>query len=291
MQRKALRGNLLLILTAMIWGAAFVAQSAGMEYVGPFTFNAVRNFIGTLAVLPCVWIFTRHKGAGDVKGTLIGGFACGVALFVATAFQQVGLLYTSVGKAGFLTALYIVIVPIFRMVIGKAPSGRVWISVAIAVCGTYLMCVTEGFSINIGDVLMIICAMFFSVHIMIIDHFGQKHDGVRLSCLQFFVSGLLSIPFMFFENPTVGAVCQAWLPILYAGVLSSGVAYTLQILGQKDTNPIVASLIMSTESLFAALAGWLILGQSLSLREFIGSGLLVVAIVLAQIPAKKKNKA
>lgn len=289
MQHKTVRGNVLLLIAAIIWGSAFVAQSAGMEFVGPFSFNAVRCLVGGIALIPCVWLFTRTKGWKDLKGTVLGGAACGLVLFTATSLQQVAIQYTTVGKAGFLTAMYIVLVPVIRAIRGKKSSARVWISVAVAVFGIYFLCTKERFTIGIGDALMILCAFAFALHICVVDHFCQKYDGVRLSCVQFIVSGIVSLPFMFFEQPSVGQLLSAWLPILYAGLLSSGIAYTFQILGQKDTNPVVASLIMSTESLFAALSGWIVLGQGMSPRELFGSLLLIFAIVFVQLPARIKT--
>ncbi len=289
MQHKTARGNILLLIAAMIWGSAFVAQSEGMNYVGPFSFNAVRCLVGGIALIPCVWLFTRSKGWKDLKGTLLGGAACGLVLFAATSLQQVAIQYTTVGKAGFLTAMYIVLVPVLRAIGGKKSSARVWVSVAVAVFGIYFLCTKERLTIGIGDALMILCAFAFAIHICAVDYFCQKYNGIRLSCIQFIVSGVISLPFMFFEQPSFGQLCSAWLPILYAGLLSSGIAYTFQILGQKDTNPIVASLIMSTESLFAALSGWIVLGQVMSLRELFGSLLLVFAIVFVQLPVKIKK--
>jgi len=290
MQRNTVRGNAFLIVAAIIWGTAFVAQSEGMDFVGPFSFSAVRCLIGGIVLLPCAWFFTRKSGIGDVKGTLFGGAMCGIALFFATSLQQVGIQFTTVAKSGFLTAMYIVLVPVLRIILGKRSSARVWVCILIAVIGAYFLCAIDGFKINIGDALTILCAVMFSVHICVVDHFVRKHNGIWLSCIQFFIAGIISIPFMLFEQPTVTSICSAWIPILYTAVFSSGIAYTFQILGQRDTNPIVASLIMSTESIFAALAGWILLNQAMSLRELFGSLLMILAIVLAQIPVKVKEK-
>lgn len=289
MQKHALKGNILLLIAALCWGTTFVAQSAGMEIIGPFSYNAARCLIGGIVLLPVAWFFTRSKGWGEIKGTLIGGGVCGTILFIAMALQQVGIQYTTVNKAGFLTAMYIVLVPLLRMLTGKRPSFNLWIGIAVSVVGIYFLCVKEQMNIEKGDILMLVCAVAFASHICAVDYFGQKYDGIRLSCIQFFVSGLIAVPFMFFEQPSLAQMCDAWLPILYAGIFSSGIAYTFQILGQKDTNPVVAALIMSTESLFAAVSGWIVLGQGMTLWEIIGSLLLIFAIVFVQIPIRTKN--
>ncbi len=291
MQHKTLRGNLLLIVAAVIWGSAFVAQSEGMAYVGPFSFGAVRYIIGGVVLIPFAWFFSRNDENKDVRGTIFGGIMCGLALFLASTLQQIGIQYTTVAKSGFLTAMYIVLVPILRIVLGKRPTFRVWLCILVAAVGVYFLCAMDGFSINIGDGLMILSALMFSVHICVIDHFVEKHSGVWLACIQFLVVGLVSTPFMFiFEAPTIADISNAWVEILYTAVFSSGIAYTFQILGQRDTNPVVASLIMSTESLFAALSGWVILGQAMTVRELFGSLLMISAIVFAQLPEKKKEK-
>ena len=305
MKKTQMRNSLLLLLTAVIWGVAFVAQSVGMDYVGAFTFNCVRSIIGGLVLIPCI-IFLKnlkHKEMGgqgklSVKESLqvtrvelAGGICCGVALFAASNFQQFGISYTTVGKAGFITALYVVIVPIMGLFFKKKVSFIIWISVVLSVVGLYLLCMTENsFSLAFGDLLVLICALLFSVHILVIDYFSPKGDGVIISCIQFFVSGVLSGVMMFlFETPRIEGILAAWMPILYAGVLSCGVAYTLQIVGQKDMNPTVASLILCLESVVSALAGWLILGQALNAREMAGCFLMFFAIVLAQLPVAQKQ--
>ena len=221
---------------------------------------------------------------------IIGGICCGIALFVASTFQQFGVKYTTVGKAGFITAMYIILVPILGIFLKKKVGIRIWISVLIAVAGLYLLCMTEGFRLEMGDALVLICALCFSIHILVIDHFSPLVDGVRLSCVQFVVAGTLGCLCMFlFENPDITLILQAWKPILYAGAMSSGVAYTLQIVGQKGMNPTVASLIMSLESVISAIAGFILLKQSMSLREVMGCVIMFVAIILAQLPEKSKN--
>lgn len=304
-----LKYNFLLMLAALIWGSAFVAQSVGMDYLGPFTFNSVRSFMGSLVLLPVIWFMDRQKkdGAkGDGQGALgksaevkqqekktllLGGLCCGVILTVSTSLQQIGLVYTTAGKAGFITALYILIVPLLGLFLGRRVGGKTWLGVALAVIGMYLLCIKEGFSISYGDFMVLLCAFVFSLHILTVDYFSPKVDGVRLSCIQFFVCGCLcAVPMVIFEHPEIYQILQAWLPLIYAGVLSSGVAYTLQIITQKHLNPTVASLLMSLESVFAALTGWLILNERLSPKELLGCVLVFTAIILAQLPESKKRE-
>ncbi|MGN1267554.1 MAG: DMT family transporter [Dorea sp.] len=286
----------MLLLTAFIWGTAFVAQSVGMDHLGPFTFNGVRNIIGGTALLPCIWLLNKINGKSEesVEGTkkdlIVGGIACGLCLFVASSLQQIGLQYTTAGKAGFITACYIIIVPVLGIFLRKKIGWKVWLAVMIALAGLYFLCLTESFTIGRGDGIIFLCAIVFSLHILVIDHFSPKVDGVKMSCIQFFVCGLISIPFMFIlEEPTVNGIMQSMMAILYAGVLSSAVAYTLQIVGQKNVDPAIASLILSLESCFSVLAGWMLLGQKLSVRESIGCVLMFAAIILAQLPDKKKE--
>ena len=288
----------MLVLTAFIWGTAFVAQSVGMDYLGPFTFNGVRSLIGGAALLPCIWLFQKGKGKatekpsrGARKELIAGGIACGLLLFAASSLQQIGIQYTTAGKAGFITAFYIVIVPVLAIFLHKKISGKVWGAVAIALAGLYFLCITEKFAVGKGDILIFLCALVFSIHILVIDYFSPKVDGVKMSCIQFFVCGIVSLPPMFFtETPKIGAIVEGWAPLLYAGVLSCGVAYTLQIIGQKNVNPAVASLILSLESCFSVLAGWMVLGEKLSMRESVGCVLMFGAIILAQLPDRKKEE-
>lgn len=295
MKKTSFKSSLMLLLTAVIWGVAFVAQSAGMDYVGPFTFNAVRSIIGGFVLIPCIFILGRGKPAQKStpqsrRDLLVGGACCGVFLAVASTFQQFGIQRTSVGKAGFITALYILLVPLLGLLSGKRPSLRVWLAVGIAVAGMYLLCVTEGFSIAFGDLLVMVCALLFAIHILVIDHFSPRADGIKLSCVQFFTCGLLcSVGMLLFERPSLTQILAAWMPILYAGVMSCGVAYTLQIIGQRDTDPTLASLILSLESVVSVLAGWALLHQSLSLRELAGCLLVFCAIILAQLPGKRST--
>ena len=291
-RRMRVKNGVMLFLTAFIWGTAFVAQSVGMDYLEPFTFNGVRSLIGGIALLPCIWLLHKLNGESKKeesgKVLLIGGLACGVLLFAASSLQQIGLKYTTAGKAGFITAFYIVIVPVLGIFLHKKIGWKIWLAVVLALAGLYFLCITESFSIGKGDVLIFLCALIFAVHILVIDYFSPKVDGVKMSCIQFFVCGILSLPFMFtIETPKAVAMTAAWMPLLYAGVLSCGVAYTLQILGQKNVNPAVASLILSLESCFSVLAGWIVLGERLSLRESAGCVLMFAAIILAQLPDKK----
>ena len=285
-----------LLLTAFIWGVAFVAQSVGMDYIGPFTFNCVRSIIGGLVLIPLIFVLRKtnktqrneKEAKAYKKNTILGGICCGVALCVASSFQQFGIMYTTVGKAGFITALYIIIVPILGIFIGKRVAPIVWVSSIVAVFGFYLLSISGQVSISKGDILVLICAVLFSVHILIIDYFSPKGDGVTISCIQFLTCGILCGICMFlFEEPQIADILAAYLPILYAGVMSCGVAYTLQIVGQKNMDPTVASLILSLESVFSVLAGWVILGQGLTTKELIGCGLVFAAVLLAQMPEKK----
>jgi len=294
MNKATIRNSLLLLLTATIWGFSFVAQSKGMEYVGPLTFNGVRSVLGGLVLVPFALAqnaSNKRKGIKtDYRALLMGGLWCGVVLFFASNFQQYGILYTTVGKSGFITAFYIVLVPIFGLFLKRKTGALVWVSAFIALIGLYLLCMNEAFSVNLGDMLTLVCAVLFAVHILVIDHFAPKTDGVTLSMIQFFVNGVLAMAAAFiFEKPTLESLLSAWAPVLYAGVMSCGVAYTLQIIGQKGMNPAVASLILSLESCIAVLAGWLFLNQNLTARELIGCGVMFMAIVLAQLPGKKKG--
>lgn len=297
MKTKQVRGSLLLLLTSFIWGIAFVAQSVGMTHVGPFTFTCSRSLIGGVVLIPCIMIlkkmgvvhapYQEGKRGFAVKQLWIGGIVCGILLCMATCFQQVGMLYTTVGKAGFITTFYIIIVPLLGLLFNKKCGPLIWIGVMLALIGMYFLCMTEGFIIEKGDFYIFICACLFSLQIISVDYFSQKVDGVSLSCIQLFVGALLSGMLMLvFEEPQWSQMVLAAGPILYAGVLSSGVAYTLQIIGQKDLNPTVASLIMSLESVISALAGLVILNQSMTPREVMGCVLMFIAIILAQLPQK-----
>lgn len=329
------RGSMLLFLAAFIWGVAFVAQSVGMDYMGPFTFNGVRSLIGGTVLLPLIAFRSRRQAAGDGNGgqetgkdgvkrenagperrnagptgaengdgirtpeqkkaqrrvTLTGGICCGLALCSASMLQQIGIQYTSVGKAGFITTLYIIIVPIMGLFFRKKVRRIVWGGAFLAAAGMYLLCVGGSFRLNKGDMLVFVCAILFSIHILVVDYFSPKADGVKLSCIQFYVSGILCMAGAFlWETPSLSALSAGIIPVLYAGVMSCGVAYTLQIVGQKDMDPTVASLILSMESVISVLAGWVLLGQALSLKELSGCALVFAAVILVQLPEKKKQR-
>lgn len=301
MEKKNLRSPILLTITAAIWGFAFVAQSVGMEYVGPFTFNCVRNLIGALVLLPVIRLTGRWEGnrenrndgaeeadrKAERRELLTGGLCCGTLLFISSGAQQIGIQYTTVGKAGFITAIYIILVPVLGLFFHKKCGILVWISVILAMAGFYFLTMSGESAFAKGDIFVLICAFMFSGHILCVDHFAPKVNGVKLACLQFLVCGLLSgIVMLAVETPAWDNILKAWAPILYAGVMSCGVAYTLQIIGQKNYNPTVAALIMSLESVFSALAGWLLLGQGLSGAETFGCVLIFAGIILAQIPGE-----
>lgn len=296
--KQQIKSSLILLLTATIWGVAFVAQSVGMEYIGPFTFNAIRCVLGGLVLIPVILVLKKKKETGaenqekeDKKTLWAGGIACGVILCIASNLQQFGIMEASVGKSGFFTALYIMMIPVIGIFIGKRPGIKLWFCVALAVVGMYLLCMKDGsFTIERADIMLLLCALAFSFHILVVDYFSPKVDGVKMSCIQFFVCGVLSaVGMLFTETPDISNIQAAWLPLLYAGLLSCGVGYTLQIVGQKGINPVIASLIMSLESVISALAGWVILGQVLSPKEILGCVLMFVAIIITQIPIGNKK--
>jgi len=294
MKNISLKSSMLLFLAAFIWGVAFVAQSVGMDYMGPLSFNGARFLMGSVVLLPLV-IYRRQKNrkegipAADTKITIKGGICCGLALCAAALLQQYGIMYTTVGKAGFITTLYIIMVPIFGIFLKKRVPGKVWIGAVIAAFGMYLLCMSERLALSKGDGLVFICAIIFSVHILVIDYFSPKADGVEISCIQFLTAGVIaSIGALLFENPQLGQFIAGIIPLAYAGILSSGVAYTLQVVGQKNVEPTVASLILSLESVVSMLAGWVILHQALTGRELFGCVLVFAAVILVQLPDKKK---
>ncbi|MGI5898750.1 MAG: DMT family transporter [Christensenellales bacterium] len=288
-----IKGALLLTLTSLIWGSAFVAQRAGMEHIEPFTFLCIRSFTAGLILFLYLALKARFSKAAIrktfSKKSLTAGLFCGIALFSGMALQQIGIVSTTAGKAGFLTTLYIVIVPAAGALLGKKPHKIVWLSAAIALLGLYLLTVKDGFSLssmNIGDILVIACAFCFAAHILLVDRFSNGTNPVAISCLQFLVVGLISLPFVLLtEKPDLLSIKGAWFPLFYTGVLSGALAYTFQIMAQKELSAPVASIIMSLESVFAVLSGWLILGESLILKEAIGCLLMLSAVLLAQMPS------
>ena len=306
-----LRNTFFLFLTAMIWGAAFVAQSVSMDYIGPFTFICLRSVIGGLFLIPVIIVLdgirkkSQNESADVVnsenilhieteekqrlswknKQLIEGGIVCGIFLFFANCFQQTGIQYTTVGKAGFITTFYIIIVPLIGLFFKKYCGILTWIGVVVALAGLYFLCITQKLTIQRGDALILCCSVLYAGQILAIDHYNPFVDGVKMSCIQFLTGGILGAVFMLlFESPNMAMILNAAGPILYTGIMSTGVGYTLQILGQKGLNPTVAALIMSLESVFSALSGYLFLHQLLTTRELIGCVLMFIAIVLAQLP-------
>lgn len=307
-----LRNTFFLFLTAMIWGAAFVAQSVSMDYIGPFTFICLRSVIGGLFLIPVIIVLdgirkkNQNESANVVssentlynieteekqrlswknKQLIEGGIVCGIFLFFANCFQQTGIQYTTVGKAGFITTFYIIIVPLIGLFFKKYCGILTWIGVVIALAGLYFLCITQKLTIQRGDALILCCSVLYAGQILAIDHYNPFVDGVKMSCIQFLTGGILGAVFMLlFENPSIAMILSAAGPILYTGIMSTGVGYTLQIVGQKGLNPTVAALILSLESVFSALSGYVFLHQVLTTRELIGCVLMFIAIVLAQLP-------
>ena len=293
---EKIRHTLLPILAAFIWGTAFVAQSEGAELMPPLAFNAVRSVIAVAVLLLVRAIFSKVQKEPFLppkknrKNLLIGGLVCGAFLAAAQTFQQMGLGTTDPGKAGFITALYMVLVPIAGLFFKKKAPFTVWIAVAVAAFGLYFLCITESFTIEKGDLLTFFCAISYTAQILAIDHFSEKVDAIRLSCLQFFVVAIVSfIGMLFFEQPAWSILPQCTVPLLYTGVLSSGVAFTLQIVAQKGANPTIVSLLMSLESVFAVLAG-LVFGDTMTGREWLGCALILGGVIFAQLPALDRKK-
>jgi len=273
----------------MIWGVAFTAQSVCSNYLPPFSISAFRSLLAAAVLI--VFRLISRKSIGQWRDVILGGLFCGIPLFLATNLQQFGIGETSAGKAGFITALYIVLVPMLGIGLKKKVSLTVWISVMIAVVGMYFLCVTDGFSIAVGDLSLLACALMFAIQIIAIDHYAEKVDGITLSAAQFLVTGICSVLCaVCFETPTVSGFQNCILPLLYIALFSSCIAYTLQIIAQKGGNPTVVSLLLSMESVFAALSGALLLHERLSSREGMGCLLMVAAIVLAQLPERNKAK-
>ena len=291
MQTKKLQSILLLLLATVIWGSAFIAQSVG-NTIGPFTFQAIRCFLAVGFLVMVIFILDKIKGRSFLAGWKEkklwgGGLLCGLALFTAASLQQVGLVYTDAGKAGFITAMYIVLVPVCGLFFRQKPPLSALLAIGVAVVGLYLLSCAGVSAINKGDLMVMGCALAFAVQITLVDRFAWDLDGVRLNCIQAFICGAISIPFVVFEAPVLGEVVQYWGPLVFAGVLSMGVAYTLQIIGQKHLEPTPASLIMSLESVFAAIGAWLILKEQMTLNELTGSALVFAAVIISQIPSKK----
>lgn len=294
---KQIKASLLLLLTALIWGLAFVAQSSGMDYIGPFGFNAIRSLMGAMVVLPLVLINRKKEAALPEKERqkfpLIGGILCGLLLFSASSLQQFGMVETTAGKAGFITAMYSVLVPILGLFIGKKTRLLVWVCAAVSIVGFYFLCVTESFTVSMGDFLVFLCSVFFAVHILFVDKISPHANGVEISFMQLLTMSFLSFICTFlFEELHLEDIFACIVPLAYAGFCSMGIAYTLQIVAQKDADPTVASLIMCLESVFAIIGSALILGEEMNTREILGSILIFGAVVLSQLPegAFKKKK-
>ena len=303
MKHNQVRQVVFPILAALIWGTAFVAQDLCADSIGTFAFNATRYFIAVLALLVVIVISDRlkkdkpnltsiQKKAAN-RQLWIGGACCGVALAIASNFQQAGLVAgTDAGKAGFITALYVVLVPLFGLFFGRKVNLPTWIAVVLSVAALYLLCIKGDFSLAPGDLLILVCAVCFAVHILVIDHFTACCDGVKLSCIQFLFAGIISAVCMFvFEKVDFAAIFSCILPLLYVGIFSCGVGYTLQILAQKDSNPTVVTILLSLESVFAVISGAIILHQQMSVREYIGCVVMFAAVILAQIQFPEKQKA
>lgn len=300
--KNQLTGSLLLLICAFIWGSAFVAQTTGAEHVGPFTFIYLRSFLGGIVLLPVIFVMGKIKSKnsaeeenrkGSKKALLIGGIACGTALCFASVFQQAGIdKGTDPGKAGFITALYILLVPLSSLFMKKRVRPIIWPCIAASVAALYLLCVTESNSVELSDLLVLICAALYTVHILVIDRVSPYVDGVKLSCIQFFVAAVISlVPALIYEGFDLQAIIAAMPSVAYAGIMSSGVAYTLQILGQQKTEPALASMIMSLESVFAVLTSMVVLHLAPTPREAIGCVIMFIAIIVAQLPERKKKSA
>ncbi len=296
MKDRGIKGGILLLLAALIWGAGFIAQKIGMINVGTFEFSACRFLISGIALLPVALLrrrdnekTTEQKSRGR-KTLMVGGVLCGICLALATNAQQTGISSTTAGKAGFITALYIIFVPILRIFNKKRVHGRVWASVAVAVAGFYLLSVNEGFSVNEGDALVLLSAFLFSFHILVIDKYSPLADGIKISCIQSFTASVISaVCMLIFEKPQISELAVSWAPIVYLGVVSGGIGYTLQIIGQKYAEPASASLILSLESVFAAVFGVAFLGEGFTAKEMIGCVLVFGATVFSQLPVRKKK--
>lgn len=305
MKHNQVRQVVFPILTAFIWGTSFVAQDVCADVMGAFTFNASRYYIATLALLVLVTVraaaekkeerpsLSREEKKSARRQLWLGGFCCGTALAFASNFQQAGMVAgTDSGKAGFLTALYVVLVPVFGLFFRRKVDPPVWVAVALSVAALYLLCMKGSFSLAAGDLLVLVCAVCFAVHILVIDHFTAFCDGVKLSCIQFLFAGSWSaVCMLIFDNVDLHMLLSNILPLLYMGVFSCGIGYTLQILAQKDSNPTVVTILLSLESVFAVIAGAIVLHQSMSAREYIGCVLMFIAVLLAQIPMPAKKRA
>lgn len=293
---KRLRANMLLLLTAAIWGFAFVAQRVGSQYVGAFTFNGIRFALGSISLIPLIMYFERKRGNDDsnykviTKNTILSGILVGTVAYAGSTLQQMGLIYTTAGKASFITGLYMVIVPIIGLFLGHKIGKNSWIGIGLAVVGLYFLSVNENFTISYGDLLEIIGSVFWAVHILTIDYFSKKIDPLKLSCIQFATCSFLSLMSAFmFEHITMSNISQALIPILYGGFLSVGIAYTLQVVAQRNAKPSHAGIILSMESVFGALGGALLLSESMSTRGYAGCFLIIGGVLISQINFPSKH--
>lgn len=290
--KKQFSGVFALLGATVIWGSAFIAQSVGMDKIGPFTFQAVRCFLAVVFLFPASALFSKGKPfwkSWADPALWRSGVICGLALFAASSLQQIGLVYTDAGKAGFLTAMYIVFVPFLGLIVGQRPGRNALLSLIPAIVGLYLLSCTSVSGINKGDVLLLLCAVAFSVQILLIDRHCAGLDGLKLNCIQALVVTVLSVPWaLLTETVDASLIAACWLPLGYAGILSMGVAYTLQIVGQKGVAPSAAALLMSLESVFAALFGWLLLHETMTRAEVLGCALVFAAVIISQLPEKKK---
>jgi drug/metabolite transporter (DMT)-like permease len=296
MKAQRLRSNLLLLMAAAIWGLAFVAQRVGAKYVGSFTFNGVRFALGALSLLPLIFIFRNKQNVSSetehvTKSSFKVGILAGGVLFIGASLQQLGLVDTSAGKAAFITGLYIVFVPVFGIILKQYIRFNTWIGIVVALVGLYFLCVTENFSIGKGDVLELVGAFFWAIHILLIDHFAKKVDVLKLSFFQFITCSVLSMAVaVAFENITLSGLQSAAIPILYGGICSVGIAYTLQVVGQRHAKPSHAAIILSMETVFASIGGLIILKENLGVRGYIGCVLMLAGMLLAQIQIGKKSR-
>ncbi|MCV6610041.1 MAG: DMT family transporter [Amphritea sp.] len=294
METRNIRADLILLLVAAIWGFAFVAQRLGMDYLGPFGFNGSRFLLGALSLLPLLLIFKAKPGSTESPAMIKGSIAAGVCLFLGASLQQAGLLYTSAGNAGFITGLYIIIVPLLGLLIGQTTRINTWLGGILAVTGLYYLSVNDDFSVNTGDLLVLSSALFWALHVIIIGKLASQLDNLRLAILQFLICALLSLLVaMVFEQDTLSVenIIAAWQPIAYAGLLSVGVAYTLQVVAQRDAPASHAAIIMSLEAVFAVLGGWWLLAEEFSNRALIGCSLMLAGMILSQITLRRRRKA
>ena len=297
MRTFTLRSDSLLLLTSLIWGLAFVAQRIGMDYVGPFIFNGIRFALGAMVIIPFIYLLRKKndgvndEGPAGKKYLMRGGILLGLVLFGGATLQQYGMVYTTAGNAGFITGLYVVMVPILGLLRRQYPHFSIWLAVILAASGMYLLSVTDGFRIFLGDLLVLLGAIFWAVHVVIIGVLSPRVNAIKLSLIQYVICSVLSIiASVALESNTLDGVIAATIPILYGGILSVGIAYTLQVVAQKHAPPAHAAIILSLEAVFAALGGWLVLGEELASRQLLGCGLMLLGMLVAQYCALRRGK-